>query len=190
MKTGNVIFCVLAVLVVLFGLVREPGQAQSQSMSFGQIGVVCISRVLKSRAQSSAWEDKRKAEEKKIEEDLTNLQREIRRAKEDMETREPGSADFQRLGLEWMEKQAVYEARKEFYKRDLSVKEDRWSNEEQEWARGLYKEALKAIEQVAKTRGIEIVAATEEFPSPSAILYHSEGLDITEEVIRVLDEQE
>ena len=189
MKTGSIVFAIFAVAVLFGGLVHEPTHAQPEAVISGRIGVVEMSKVLQSRAQSSEWQEKRKAEEDKIEEDLMSLQRDIRLAKDDMDTREPGSDDYQRLGREWMEKQALYEARKQFYQRDLAVKEDRWAKEEQEWARGIYQKALGAIAEVAKKREFEIVMAKEMFPSPSAVLYHAEGMDITEEVIKLLDAQ-
>ena len=94
-----------------------------------------------------------------------------------------------------MEKNASLEAKEKFHQQDLSMKEQRWTEM-------LYLDTSEAAAKVAKEQGLDLVLAKDEnqFPAANAnelmmiiktskIIYSSDELDITDEVVKAVDEK-
>ena len=94
---------------------------------------------------------------------------------------------------EGMSKTAIVDSKRKFYDRQMSLKIKRWTE-------GLYSGILSIAEKTAKARGLDIVLSADEIDFPAAdvrdlltiiktnkVLYHSDEMDITEEILAQLD---
>ena len=92
-----------------------------------------------------------------------------------------------------MLKQSGLEVKKEFYQQQMMQKN-------QQWTEGLYQQILKCVAEAAKRKDIDIVLAKGERDLPAAsgielmltirlreLMYASEDLDITKDVMVLLD---
>jgi len=90
-------------------------------------------------------------------------------------------------------KQATLQAQQEFYKQQLEMKDQRWTEQ-------MYQDILKIVGEVAEKKSLELILENEavDFPSPSAsdlmmtirtnkVLYGGGCVDITDDVIAKLD---
>ena len=110
-----------------------------------------------------------------------------------MKTRTVGSADFLKLNREYAEKKAMLEAKDGYYQQEMEQRV-------KEWTEKLYQDIQKKTEDMAKKNGLDIVLTREdtEYPSVSMrdmlltirtnkVMYYAASLDITDEVLAVLD---
>ncbi len=194
MKARNIIIGILAAAVISLSVVYEQGWAQTkEEIAPARIAVVSVRRILENSKTNAQWEAKVRAEGEKIRTELDKLSKEIRAIEADMATRKVGSSDYLDLMRNGTEKQAVLEAKDKFYQQEMGLKQ-------QQQIEQLYQEILVAVANVAKEKGIDLVVAKEEFQFPSTslreltlviqtskVLYHAEHMDITNDVLAVLD---
>ncbi len=194
MKARNIIIGILAVAVISLSVVYEQGWAQTkEKIAPARIAVVSVRRILENSKTNAQWEVKVRAEGEKIRAELDKLSKEIRAIEADLATRKVGSSDYLDLMRNGTEKQAVLEAKDKFYQQELGLKQ-------QQQIEQLYQEIIVAVANVAKEKGIDLVVAKEEFQFPSTslreltliiqtskVLYHAEHMDITNDVLAVLD---
>ena len=194
MKAKNIIIGILAVVVISLGAGYEQGWAQTkEKIAPARIAVVSVRRILENSKTNAQWEAKVRAEGEKIRVELENLSKEIRAIEADMAPRKVGSSDYMDLMRDGTEKQAVLEAKDKFYQQKLGLKQ-------QQQIEQLYQEIIVAVASVAKEKGVDLVVAKEEFQFPSTslreltlviqtskVLYHAEHMDITNDVLAVLD---
>jgi Skp family chaperone for outer membrane proteins len=195
MKAKNVIIGILLISIVLLAVGHERGWAKAkEEISPARIGVASVRRIIENSGKNAQWEAKAMAEGEKIRAELEKLSKELQAIEADMATRKVGSNDYLNLMRQGTEKQAVLEAKDKFYQQELALKQ-------QQRIEQLYQEIIVAIASVAKEKGLDIVIAKEEFQFPSTslreltlviqtskVLYNAEHMDITNEVLAVLDE--
>ncbi|MHC5059495.1 MAG: OmpH/Skp family outer membrane protein [Planctomycetota bacterium] len=195
MKARNIIIGILAVVISL-SVWYEHGWAQAkEEVSPTRVAVVSVRRILENSKTNARWEEKLRLEGEKIRAELEKLSKEIQAIDADMATRKIGSSDYLDLMRSGTEKQALLEAKDKFYQQELGLKQ-------QQQIERLYQEIIVAASKVAKQKGIDMVVAKEEFQFPSAslreltlviqtskVLYHAEHMDITNEVLEVLDKE-
>jgi len=194
MKARNVIIGLLTAAVISLSVGYEHGWAEAkEEISPARVGVVSVRRVLENSRKNAQWEAKARADGEKIRMELEKLSKELGAIEADMATRKVGSSDYLQLMREGTEKQAVLEAKDKFYQQELTLKQQQRVEE-------LYQEIIATVASVAKRKGLDIVFAKEEFRFPSAslgeltlviqtskVLYHAEEMDITNDVLTVLD---
>ena len=194
MKTRNVLIVVLTAVIIWLGVGYEYGWAKAkEKIAPARIVVVSVRRILENSKTNAQWEEKARAEGEKIRAELDKLLKEIRAIEADMATRKVGSSDYLKLMCGGMEKQAILEAKDKFYQQDLSLKQ-------QQQIEQLYQEIIAAVASVAKDKGADLVIVKEEFQFPSTslreltlviqtskVLYNAEHMDITNDVLAVLD---
>ncbi len=194
MKARNIIIGILAVAAISLSVVYEQGWAQTkEEIAPARIAVVSVRRILENSKTNAQWEAKVRAEGEKIRAELEKLSKEIQAIEADMATRKVGSSDYLNLMREGTEKQAVLEAKDKFYQQELGLKQ-------QQQIEQLYQDIIVAVANVAKEKGVDLVVAKEEFQFPSSslreltlviqtskVLYHAEHMDITNDVLAVLD---
>ncbi len=194
MKARNIIIGILAVTVISLGAGYEQSWAKAtEEIAPARIAVVSVRRILENSKTNAQWEAKVRAEGEKIRAELEKLSKEIQAIDADMATRKVGSSDYLNLMRNGTVKQAVLEAKDKFYQQELGLKQ-------QQQIEQLYQEILVAVASVAKEKGIDLVVAKEEcqFPTSSLreltlviqtskVLYHAEHMDITNDVLAVLD---
>ena len=194
MRFRKVLTVVLLGSVALAFLSYERGLAAARKeITPARIGVVSVNRILTNSKKHAQWQEKMAAEEQTVRAEIDKLGKELEAIKADMATRKVGSNDYIKLIRQALNKEAAYEARKQSYEREMSLKV-------QLWTENLYRDVLAVISTVAKEKGLDMVVAKEEVEFPSAgirdlmllirtnkVLYHSEHMDITNEVLAVLD---
>jgi Skp family chaperone for outer membrane proteins len=195
MKARNIIIGILAASVISLVAGYEQGWAQTkEEIAPARIAVVSVRRILENSKTNAQWEEKVRTEGEKIRAELDKLSKEIQAIEADMATRKVGSSDYLNLMRNGTEKQALLEAKDKFYQQELGVKQ-------QQQIELLYQEIIVAVANVAKEKGVDLVVAKEEFQFPSTslreltlviqtskVLYHAEHMDITNDVLAVLDE--
>jgi Skp family chaperone for outer membrane proteins len=180
------------VLSVCFGYQRGLAKAK-KDFTPPKVGVVSIRGVLENTKKKTQFEAQLKVEGEKVMAELDKSEKEIEALKADMNTRVAGSGDYMDLMHKGMKKQAALKATDEFYQKQFALKQQVWTEE-------TYKEILAAAEETAKNMGLDMVLAKEDFLFPSAssnellmtiktskVLYSSDELDITKEVLATLD---
>ena len=158
-----------------------------------RIGVVSIQRVFLDCKRNAEYMERAQAEQNRLEAELTKLRKEIEAGQAGIRTLRAGSPDRLRQVKELLDKRGEYEAQKEYYKLQIELKDQQWSEQ-------LYKDILRRTDEVAKEKGLDLVLEMTEpsFPAGSAeelrltirthkLLYGGVCQDITDEVMARLD---
>jgi len=196
MKAGNIIIGILLAAVISLCVGYEQGWAKTKDeIEPARIAVVSVRRILENSRTNAQWEAKARAESEKIRAELDKLSKELKAIEADMATRKVGSSDYLKLMREGAEKQAILEAKDKFYQQELALKQ-------QQQIEQLYQDIIAAVASVAKDKGADLVIAKEEFQFPSTslreltlviqtskVLYNAEHIDITNDVLAVLDKE-
>ncbi len=194
MKFRKVLMVVLLGADALTFLSYERGLAAARKeITPARIGVVSVNRILTNSRKHAQWQEKMAVEEQTARGEIDKLGKELEAVKADMATRKVDSNDYMKLMRQALNKEAAHEARKQSYEREISLKV-------QLWTESLYRDVLAVISTVAKEKGLDMIVAREEVEFPSAgirdlmllirtnkVLYHSEHMDITNDVLAVLD---
>ena len=193
MKSRNVVMGILVGLIVLVLGYGQGWAKGEKGIVAAKIAVVNLDRIFENSKKSVQWQEKMRTEDSKARGEIEKMSKEIEAVRADMDTRKAGSVDFLRLAREGVEKNAVLEATKKFYQQEMSMKE-------QQRIEQMYQEIRVVIAKVAKEKGFDMVLAQEqpEFPvsglnellleiKTSKVLYHAEEMDITNEVLAILD---
>ncbi len=196
MKARNIVIGILAAAVISLSVGYEQGWAKAkEEIAPARIVVVSVRRILENTKKNAQWEAKVRAEGEKIRMELEKLSKELGAIEADMATRKVGSSDYLKLMREGTEKQAILEAKDKFYQQEFSLKQ-------QQRIERLYQDIIAAVASVAKDKGADLVIVKEEFQFPSAslreltlviqtskVLYNAEHMDITNNVLAVLDKE-
>lgn len=179
-------------IAVTLGYSHGWAQARRQIMP-AKVATVNVDRILRNSKKHARWQERMNAEESKIRAELDKMDKDAEAIKADMGTREPGSADYMKLMSNYMDRRAAADAKNKYYEQEMTLKVQRWTE-------ALYQDVRAITAKVAQTRGLDIVLATEEisFPAPSVrdlllaiktnkVLYQSDELDITDDVLVQLD---
>jgi len=194
MKARNIVIGILAAAVISLSVGYEHGWAKTkEEIAPARIAVVSVRRILENSKTNAQWETKARAENEKIRAELDKLSKEIRAIEADMATRKVGSGDYMKLMSEGTQKQAIIEAKDKFYQQQLTLKQ-------QQQIEQLYQDIIVAVASVAKDKGADLVIVKEEFQFPSTslreltlviqtskVLYNAEHMDITNDVLAILD---
>jgi Skp family chaperone for outer membrane proteins len=194
MKTKNTIILMVLCSLVLGFFGYEYSWAKSKKdFKSSKIGVVSIRRVFENSKKNIKWQSDMDQERRQMVAELEKIAIEIKAIKADMDTRKLGSTDYQNLMRNSMEKESGLEAKEKFYQQHLSMKEHRWTEQ-------FYVDTLAAASKVAEELELDLVLAKDEneFPASGAnelmmiiktskIMYNSQNLDVTNEVIVILD---
>ena len=194
MKTKNTIILIVLCSLALGLFGYEYAWAKSKKdFKPAKIGVVSIRRVFENSKKNTKWQADMDQERRQMVSELEKIATEIKAIKADMDTRKPGSTDYQNLMRNSMEKEAGLEAKEKFYQQDLTIKEHQWTEQ-------FYIDTLAAASKVAEELELDLVLAKDEneFPASGAnelmmiiktskIMYNSQDLDVTNEVIEILD---
>lgn len=180
--------------VVATGLLRQ-GTLQADATGAAKVAVVDVTRVLEQSKKHQAWKDKMEKEQEQMKAEFTAMQSELQSLEDNIKLRTRGSEDFIKLTGQFVEKKAIMEAKNAFY-------EEKVTGQMQTWTEDLYKTLMIVVDRVAQQKGIDIVLAKEQLdlPAPSLrdfmltiktkkVLYNDPKMDITAEVLAVLDSE-
>ncbi len=188
----SVLMIVLGVFAVglLVDNVGAAGEKQQEKIAVVSVPRIMMESEYASQVQSSV--DKLKeaslAELETLKEDMDSINA-------DMKTRRQGSEEFLKLKRSLMEKRAVAEAQKDFLQDELMEK-NKVAMEQ------LYGKILECVKEVSEAKGLELVLDCDEVNLPAAgvndltmmiqthkVLHYSPDLDITDEVITLIDSE-
>jgi Skp family chaperone for outer membrane proteins len=194
MKTNSIILTIL--LVAVIGLSFGFGNAIARSkvqLSPPKVGIISLRGVLEKCDKNVAANRKFEAEGKRITGQLERLQKEAEALEAGIKTRKPGSSDYMGKMQELIEKKSKLEAMDKFYQQKFNL-------EQQQWAEELFQEVIAITGEFAKSQGIDIVLAREEFEFPmensnelmltiktGKVLYYADKLDITADVLAAVN---
>jgi len=182
------------ILLIVFGLGHQYSRAAPKGQTGGiKIGVVSVRRIFENCKRNAKYRQQAATEQNKVIAELEKLSKEIEAQQAGLRVLKPGSSDHLAQMKELLAKQARLEAEQEFYKQQMALKDQRWTEQ-------LYADILKATDVVAVEKGLDLVFERDEieFPAPSAnelmltirthkILYSGGCTDITDEVTALLD---
>ncbi len=128
--------------------------------------------------------------------ELGGLADEIKKDGKALDTRVKGSEDYLKMAQALMEKEAKLQARQEFEKNLMSLREKQWTE-------NIYTLVHEQIEEIAKKMGVDIVIdgnadLTKEIPASSPnelvltirtrkVLYFNDSVDMTADVLEAVD---
>jgi len=158
-----------------------------------KIGVVSVRGIFESCQRSDKYKKETIERRRKMEAELEKLSMEIEADKAGLATLKQDSDDYSMQVRQIMLKQAQVQAQKEFYERNMVVKEQRMIEK-------LYADVLKAVSEVAQAKELDMVfeKSEPEFPATNGndltltisthkLLYSKGCIDITSEVIASID---
>jgi Skp family chaperone for outer membrane proteins len=171
----------------------QPQAELKQPGSGLKIAVVSIRKIFQECKRSVSYREEATAEQNGIIAELEKLSKEIEAEKAGLKTLKENSSDYMVRAKELFEKQASYQARQEFYKQQMELKDKLWTKE-------IYQDILRIAGEVAKEKGLDLVFREDEidFSETNAnelglamrtqkLLYSGGCLDITDEVTARLD---
>jgi len=192
----TVSLCVL-IVVLLAGASFEQSWAKSDEQAkLPKIGIVSVRKIFQQCRRTIKHRQESLAEQDKLQAELDKLSKEVDLDKAGLKTLKPGSDDYSALMKELFDKQAKLQARQEYFKQQMQLKE-------QAAIEKLFKDLLTATAQVAKEKGLDLVLerSEPEFPAASnndltltisthKVLYSDGCEDITDAVMARLDAAE
>jgi Skp family chaperone for outer membrane proteins len=173
---------------------KETHQAEPKQSGPGlKIAIVSIRKVFQQCQRGAIYREEAMAEQNRVIAELNKLSKEIEAEKAELKTLKENSSDYMARAKGLFEKQANYQARQEFYKQQMELKDQLWTKE-------LYQDILRTAGEVAKEKGLDMVFREDEIDFSETnttelglalraqkLLYSGGCLDITNEVTARLD---
>ncbi|UCF42659.1 MAG: OmpH family outer membrane protein [Planctomycetota bacterium] len=195
MRAKAIFLSFLIGVVVLFMGYQHSRAAPASDRAQPKIGVVGIRQIFQDCKRNVKYRQEAAAEQDKVVVELGKLKREIEVEEAGLKALKAGSSDYLDLMKAVLEKQASLQARQEYHKQQMALKDQRWTEQ-------LYTEILRETAAVAKQKGLDIVFEKDEPELPAlsgqelmmiirthSVLYSGGCLDITEEVMNRVDEE-
>jgi Skp family chaperone for outer membrane proteins len=177
-------------------IMKKQTQLQSEPKQSGaglKVAVISIQKIFQKCKKGASYREEAIAEQDRVIAELEKLSKEIEAGKAGLKTLKENSSDYMARAKELFEKQASYQARQEFYKQQMELKDKLWTKE-------IYQDILRIAGEVAKEKGLDLVFREDEidFSETNAnelglamrvqkLLYSGGCLDITDEVTARLD---
>ena len=171
----------------------KPVQRSESEVGCLKIGVVSVRKIFQDCKRNVKYRRDLTAERDKLETELEKLSREIDLDKTGLKTLKQGSPDYLTTMKEILEKQARLQAQQEFFKRQMDIRE-------QTIIEGLFRDVVKATEDVAKEKMLDLVLEKSEPDLPAAnsneltltisthkVLYSAGCEDVTDAVLAKVD---
>ncbi len=195
MRAKGVFLSGLIGVVVLFMGYQYSRAGPENQRPETKIGVVGIRQIFQDCKRNVRYRQEAAAEQDKIITELDKLKKEIEVEEAGLKALKAGSSDHLELMKGILEKQASFQARQEFHKQQMAMKDQIWTEQ-------LYTDILRETSEVAKQKGLDVVFENDgpALPALSAqelmmtirthkVLYSGGCLDITEEVMNRVDEE-
>ena len=198
-RTATICLLALAVTVIGFWIYSDQtAWGQSRSSAFGsvKIGVCDPHEVFQQYVRKTALQGDLDDKKREVQAEMKAIQSNIK-AKRDMlqtGTFKPETREYQNKTKELLTLTVEHETKAKWYESDLR-------RQDAEITRMCYEDIYKAIDTMAKKKGLTLVLTHEEFELQSQtvqelisklyyrrpVLYADPGLDITQEVVDLVD---
>lgn len=173
---------------------KETERAEPKQSGTGlKVAIVSIRKIFQVCKRGASYRQEAIAEQNRLIAELEKLSREIEAERAGLGALKENSSDYMARAKELFEKQANYQARQEFYKQQMELKDQLWTKE-------LYQDILRISSEIAKEKGLDLVIKEDEvdFSDTNAnelglalrmqkLLYSGGCLNITDEVTTRLD---
>jgi Skp family chaperone for outer membrane proteins len=187
--TASILVCVVALFVAM-----QYGHAASQTTTpSSKIGLVSVRDVFNGSKKHALYQDQTAQRVGQMRAQLDEWTKQLDTEENDLKnTRKPGTADYVK------QLQTVLELRSKLQNQQELLKQQRMA-EDKKWFEDLYQETLKAINAIAKDKGLDLVLERTEpkFPiaseevwstvSTNKVLYGGGCVDLTNDVITRID---
>ena len=193
MKSSKQMFIVLVVVLVVLGAYQHGKLQADSAVAPAKIGVINVAEVLENTREHKAWQERMKTEQVAVRQEIETLNNELDALEANLKLRTPGSEDYLTMLEELTQKQARLEAKQKIN----SIKTE---GQMHQWTENLYQKLIKVTEEIAKSKGLDMVIAYEaiDFPTPSLrdftmalrakkMIYHNSKYDLTAEVLSAMD---
>jgi Skp family chaperone for outer membrane proteins len=195
MKTNKLLLIgfIITVIAISFGY-RQGMAAGEKQIVPSKVAIVDVTKVLQNSKKHKQWQEKMTKNEGQMKAEFDKAKIDMDTLQKGMNSLKVGSKDYVDAMREFLDKKALLEAKDKFYQEKINM-------EMQQWTESLYVQMLDITAKVAQKKGIDIVLAQEQLdlPSPSLrdfmlsirtkkVLYCGTQLDITDEVLALLDE--
>jgi len=193
MRTKAIVLCCLIGAIVLFAGLEYSSAKPKADKAVANIGVVSIQKIFDKCKRSVRYREEATTEQSRVFAEMDKLAKEIDADKVGLKTLKAGSSDHLALVKGILEKQANLQARQEFYKQQMALKQQRMIED-------IYGDILRITSEVARQKGLDLVfeRSEPELPTLNAnelemvigthkLLYSGGCLDITDEVMVRLD---
>ena len=191
----TILSCLIGVIVLSF--VYEYSRAGSGTDTPPpKIAVVSVLKIFQECKKNDKFKQEFIAENNKVMAELEKLSKEIEAEKAGLKTLKAGSSNYMSMVKTILQKQASLQAQQEFYKQQMALKEQQWTEE-------IYKDILRETRKVAEQKGLQLVLEKDEPVLPCSnytelmtvisthkVLYDQGCLDITDEVMTSLDAEQ
>lgn len=195
MKLGKVAGISLIVTVIALSLgYRQGVAAADKQIAPAKVAIVDISKILQNSQKHKQWQQKMTDQETQMKGEFQKDKEALEVLQKNLDLLNLGSKDYVDTMKEFLDKKSLLEAKDKFYQEKVNL-------EMLQWTENLYKQMLDVTSQIAQKKGLDIVLAQEELDtqSPSLrdlmlnirtkkVLYCTTQIDITAEVLAVLDE--
>ncbi|MHC4758541.1 MAG: OmpH/Skp family outer membrane protein [Planctomycetota bacterium] len=180
---------------ILLPLTYQATQAQSGSDPAGsKMAVVSIQKIFQQCQTNAKYRQQATVEQEQALAELDRLTKEIEAQKAGLNTLKPGSSDYLQQMQDVLTKQGELEAKRQFTQQSFALKDQQWTTK-------IYKDVLRIVDQVAQQKSLDIVLEKntpellESAPANELmltirthkVLYSGGCIDITDEVIALLD---
>jgi Skp family chaperone for outer membrane proteins len=195
MKLGKIVLIgvCIAILGLSFGY-RQGVAAGEQQIAPAKVAIVDVTKVLQNSKKHKAWQDKMTEQETQMKAEFQKDKKALESIQANMDVLKPGTIDYVNTMKDFLDKKGLLEAKDKFYQEKVNM-------EMLQWTESLYLKMLDITKQIAQKKGVDLVLAQEQVdtPSPSLrdfmlsirtkkVLYSTDQIDITEEVLAALDE--
>jgi Skp family chaperone for outer membrane proteins len=184
---------VMVFVMIMSGLIVNALAEKAADNKCLKIAVVSVRKIFQDCKRNTRYRQEMSAERDKLEKELDSLSKEIDADKSKLKMLKPGSADYLTGMKGVFEKQGNLQAKQEFFKRQVDLRE-------QTVIEQLFKDVVKATSEVAKEKGIDLVLEKSEPDLPATnsneltltisthkVLYSSGCEDITDAVMTKVD---
>ncbi len=174
-------------------MIKEQVKSNIKTSEKPAAGVVSVRRIFRDCKKSAKYRQQSNMERQQADAELTKLDNDMKAQQEGLKTLKPNSENYMTEVKEILEKQASLQALQKFYQQQISLKEQRITEE-------IYGDILRITAAVAKQRGLNYVfeISAPELPALSPtelelsmgmhkLLYNDGCIDLTDEVMTILD---
>jgi Skp family chaperone for outer membrane proteins len=195
-KSVVILVLVCGFLMSIVIMDKTSAESKAKFQQAPKIAVVNVRYILQTSKKYTEFMTQMQSDVEKIQADLKALNEEIQKDGKALETRVKGSSDYLDMTRKLMEKEANLEAKKEFEKNLMSLREKQWTE-------GMYEKISESIKDLAVAKGISIVLdgnadLTREIPAMNSkelvltirtrkVMYYEETVDMTDEVLAAVD---
>jgi Skp family chaperone for outer membrane proteins len=195
-KSTMIVCLVVAIMVGVIGYESLFAETKAPATGTTKIGLVSVRSIFQNCKKNTDYKAKMMAEQDKIIAELEKLNKEVDALQADLKTRKAGSEDALKLMKDITEKKASLEGQKQYYQEQFKVKDQMWTEK-------MYVEILDTVGKIAKQKGYDLILEKDDIELPAAsatelmlmirthkVLYYSEDMDITSDVLAVVDAQQ